>query len=196
MIDFDKYFILNNGFFWFCFIMTIVSVIMYAIEPTYNVVDKSKTKTVKQSSRTSHCRMLKVIAVDPPQKPKTSRKSSQKQTLTIELPDKSTRTYANSSREGYDVNDTILYNIIDSTKCYGSTENDKVTWEDKSTEYVSKDEKVPGEKTLYFDKHGNLIYPGSEYTNGWLWSFIAFLIIVLIYVGVQGYSLFKKPSPK
>ena len=195
MVDFNKYFLLNDGFFWFCFIMTIVSVIMYAIEPTYNAVDKSKTKTLKQSSRTSYCRQCKIIAVDPPQKPKTGKHSSQTQTLTIELPDKTTRTIKNMSREGYDKNDTILFNLIDTSKCYYSNETDKVTWDDNSITYVSTNDKAV-EKTVYFDKHGNSIYPGSEYTNGWLWSFITFLIIVLYAVGVQGYFLIKKPSPK
>lgn len=193
MVDFKKYFILNNGFFWFCFIMTIISIILFAMEPMKNLVDKSKTKTLKLVDRIAFCRSAKIIAVDPPQKPKTGKHTKQKQTLTVELPNKSTKTFENSSREGYNVNDTILINVIDAIRCNDVNETDKVTWDDKSTTTVFRSDKVSNEKTLYYNKHGESIYPGKEYINGWLWSFIAFLIIVLIYVGVQGYSLFKKP---
>ena len=151
----------------------IVSSIVYGIEPVYNVV--VKTKVLKVVNRRPLCRNGKIIKADPPKKPSTSH---QKQNLTIEFADKSIRNYESSHKRGYDVDETILFNVLENNllTCF-QNEIDQLDY-DNSSAKIGMNEPTPSETTVYYDKHDNRIDKGTEYTNSALYWLIGFAVLL------------------
>ena len=169
---FNKYFILRDPVFLFTVVMIIVSVALYAQEPMINVI--VNTKVLKQRTRQPQCRNGKITKVFPQKDTTISKHSSQKQNITIEFADKTTKDYEATSHIGYDVNDEVLFDLINNTLELGcnSGENDKVVWDNEMIEKVPKNEASSSvEKTIYYDKHNNVIEKGQEYINAWLCFF-------------------------
>ena len=185
-------YIILDFFFWTCLIMLIVSASLYGIEPVVNAVDTTKTKTVNKPNRRPMCRIGKIIKVEP------ERKVGEKyieQTVTIELDNKETKIFkGKGGKIGFTVGEMFNYNLLDGSKCYSGRDTDQVIWNTGLITYPDKNESVPQEKTFYYNKDGKEIDLGKEYTNNWLWSLIAFGVIVLLYLIAQAYYIVKPPK--
>ena len=177
-------------------IATIVTSIIYFIEPVYNVVVKKEYK--EQKSRVPFCRLAKISSAVP-QKENLKKNVYQKQLLKLEFEDKSlNRTYESSSQKGYDVNETIMFNVnLNSLMSCGGEPSDRIYFNDSDSSFttVSQNAKNLEPKTIYTDKHGKQIEPNRERINPaliWLIIFVCLLILCVIIVVIDYYQTVKK----
>jgi hypothetical protein len=181
---------------WYIWLLaTIISAIVYFIEPVINVVVKEEVKT--QKKRTRFCRSVKVTAVDPPKKETTGKNSSQKQKITVKFDDpliEEIVTFEDSSRSGYDVNDSFMFNVEYKNKFRCSIRSeDKIIYDDegKDFEFVTPDAEDKAPFTVYYDKHGRKIKKNTEQNNPALPWFITFTVLLVISVIFITLSKFK-----
>jgi len=184
---------------WYIWLLAaIISAIIYFIEPVYNVVVKEEVKT--QKKRTPFCRSVKVTAVDPPKKETTGKNSSQKQKITVKFDDpllKETVTFEDSTRAGYDVNDSFMFNVEYGNKFGCSVRSeDKIIYDDKGKdfEFVTPDAKDKSPFTVYYDKHGRAIQKNTEQDNPalpWFITFTVLLVISAIFIALSKFKVIR-----
>ena len=187
---------ISQSTLWIWIIGTIVALVFYCIEPVYNVVVKKEYK--EQKSRVPFCRMAKISSAVPPKENK-KKNVYQKQLLKLEFEDKSlNRTYESSSEQGYDVNETIMFNVnLNSLMSCGGEPSDRIYFTDGDNSFttVSQNAKNLEPKTIYYDKHGKQIETNTERMNPaliWLIIFACLLIFSVIIVVIDYYQTVKK----
>jgi hypothetical protein len=184
---------------WYIWLLAaIISAIVYFIEPVYNVVVKEEVKT--QKNRMPYCRSVKVTAVDPPKKETTGKNSSQKQKITVKYDDPLLTeivTFEDSTRSGYDVNDSFMFNVKNKNKFGCSIRSeDKIIYDDegKDFEFVASDAKDKAPFTVYYDKHGRAIQKNTEQDNPalpWFITFTVLLVISAIFIALSKFKVIR-----